>query len=148
MSAARSKLNFTDAASKGSPFWNLTPARSLKVQVFRSGLTVQRSASSGVVRLSLVILVSVSNTLYSTTSAMALAAPAVGSRPGGSSVIPSTALSLRGWASAAAGASAASAAAPSAQASAARRVAPGARAFCFKLIGDSCTRGAWSVGRS
>jgi hypothetical protein len=31
LAAARSKLNFTAAALKGSPLWNFTPLRSLKV---------------------------------------------------------------------------------------------------------------------
>ena len=55
-------------------------------------------ASSGVTVPSPLILVSVSNTLYSTTSAIAEAAPAVGSRPGGSSVMPNTSASFLGCA--------------------------------------------------
>jgi hypothetical protein len=31
LATARSKLNFTAAALKGSPLWNFTPGRSLKV---------------------------------------------------------------------------------------------------------------------
>ena len=62
--------------------------------VRRSGETSQRSASMGVTLPSALILVSVSKTLSCTTSAMAAAAPAVGSSPGGSSVMPSTMLLL------------------------------------------------------
>ena len=60
---ARSKENFTACALKGSPFWNFTPLRSLKVYVFRSGETSQLSASSGVTLPSALILVSVSRML-------------------------------------------------------------------------------------
>ena len=68
--------------------------------VRRSGETSQRSASRGVTLPSALILVSVSKTLSCTTSAMAAAAPVVGSSPGtGSSAMPSTKLSLRDWAS-------------------------------------------------
>src|SRR6266542_1312734 len=42
----RSKLYLTVCASKGSPFWNLTPVRSLNTQVFGSGF-VHETASAG-----------------------------------------------------------------------------------------------------
>ena len=61
--AARSKLNFTACASKGSPLLNFTPLRRRKVVVFRSGETSQLSASSGLTLPSDWILVSVSKTL-------------------------------------------------------------------------------------
>ena len=60
---ARSNEYFTVCALKGSPFWNFTSRRNLKVTVFRSGETSQLSASSGVTLPSEPILVSVSNTL-------------------------------------------------------------------------------------
>jgi hypothetical protein len=62
-SAARSRLNFTAAASKGSPLWNFTPRRSVKLQVLRSGVTAQSAASSGTVLPSLCTFISVSKTL-------------------------------------------------------------------------------------
>ena len=99
--AARSKANFTVAALNGSPLWNFTPGRRVKAQVLLSGVTVQLVASKGAMVESARILVSVSSTLYCTTSAMADAAPAVGSRPGGSSVMASTRLSFLPWAQAA-----------------------------------------------
>ena len=61
--AARSNANLTVCALNGSPFWNFTPLRSLKVTVFRSGEISQLSASSGVTLPSEPIFVSVSNTL-------------------------------------------------------------------------------------
>jgi len=96
--AARSKANFTVAALNRSPLWNFTPGRSWKAQVLLSGATVQLVASNRAAVASGRILVRVSSRWYCTTSAMADAAPAVGARPGGSSVIASTRLSLRPWA--------------------------------------------------
>ena len=87
---ARSKLNFTAAASQGFPFWNFTPGRRWNVHVSPSSDPDQRSASSGDSAPFGPTCTSVSNTLYSTTSAMAAAAPAVGSSAGGSSTMPST----------------------------------------------------------
>jgi hypothetical protein len=85
---ARSNENFTTAALKGWPFSKRTPLRSLKTKVFMSGDDDQLSASIGVTEPSAFTLVSVSKMLYCVISAMADAAPVVGSRPGGSSGMP------------------------------------------------------------
>jgi hypothetical protein len=85
---ARSNENLTVAALKGCPFSKRTPRRSLKTKVFMSGDDDQLSASIGVTEPSALTLVSVSKMLYCAISAMADAAPVVGSRPGGSSGMP------------------------------------------------------------
>jgi hypothetical protein len=61
--AARSNENVTALELNGSPLWKRTPARSLKAQVLLSGVALQLSASSVVMRLSAFTLLSVSNTL-------------------------------------------------------------------------------------
>src|ERR1035437_6923308 len=121
LAAARSNENFTVPALKASPFWNFTPVRSLKVYVLRSGDTSELSASRGDTLPSLLILVRGSKMLYCTISAIADAAPAVGSRPGGSSVMASTTLSFLPCAVATHG-SAASAAPVAAELSTQRRL--------------------------
>jgi hypothetical protein len=45
--ASRSRLNFTDSASKASPLWNLTPRRSLISQVVGATSLGSSAASSG-----------------------------------------------------------------------------------------------------
>jgi hypothetical protein len=45
----RAMVTFTSSLSNSRPWWNLTPWRSLKVQVFWSSLADQLSARSGTI---------------------------------------------------------------------------------------------------
>jgi len=117
---ARSSENFATEESKASPSWKVTPWRSLNVYVLPSSEISQRSASCGLTLPSPSMVTRPSKTFCQVTWPMATGAAMVGSRPAGSTAMPSVS-AVFGAASAIVTESGSQSAVPNARLSAVRR---------------------------